>query len=121
MEMVSEPLRSPYVLELLQWFEIPNYIVLILERPHPCMDLLEFCEVRSGKLPEPLARDLILQMVQAARHCCDSGVFHNDIKPGNALINTETLQVKLIDFGGGDLLKTTPYTYCPGKCRVDTK
>ncbi|KAM9483091.1 uncharacterized protein Hap1MRO34_008131 isoform 2-T2 [Clarias gariepinus] len=111
MELVSKPVRCPYVLELLEWFEIPKYNVLILERPSPCMNLVQFCQLHKGKLPEPVARDIILQVIVAARHCCDCGVFHNDIKPGNILINTETLQIKLIDFGSGDLLKDTPYKY----------
>ncbi|XP_053354159.1 serine/threonine-protein kinase pim-1-like [Clarias gariepinus] len=114
MELVSKPVRSPYVLELLEWLEIPNYNVLILERPSPCMNLVQFCELHKGKLPEPVARDIILQVIKAARHSCDCGVFHNDIKPGNILINTKTLQIKLIDFGSGELLKDTPYKYCPG-------
>ncbi|KAF5897318.1 aurora kinase-like isoform X1, partial [Clarias magur] len=111
MELVSKPVSSPYVLELLEWFEIPKYNVLILERPSPCMNLVQFCELHKGKLPEAMTRDIILQVIVAARHCCDCGVFHNDINPGNILINTETLQIKLIDFGSGDLLKDTPYKY----------
>lgn len=54
------------------------------------------------------------QVVQAARHCCDCGVLHRDIKGENILINTDTLQVKLIDFGCGDLLKNTPYKIYTG-------
>ncbi|XP_060717119.1 uncharacterized protein LOC132839923 [Tachysurus vachellii] len=114
MKMVSQPVRCPKILELLEWFVVQNNLVLILEKPNPCMDLLDFCELHGGKLPELLARDIMVQVVQAACHCCARGVFHNDIKPENILINTETLQVKLIDFGAGDLLKETPYTYCPG-------
>ncbi|XP_058258454.1 serine/threonine-protein kinase pim-1-like [Hemibagrus wyckioides] len=114
MQMVSKPVCSPYVLELLEWFQIPDYMVLILEKPSPCMDLLKFCELHGGKLPEPLVRDIMFQLVQAVRHCFDCGVFHNDVKPGNILINLQTLQIKLIDFGCGDLDKGTPYTVCPG-------
>ncbi|KAF5897359.1 PAS domain-containing serine/threonine-protein kinase-like isoform X1, partial [Clarias magur] len=112
MELVSKPFGSPYVLELLEWFEIPNFIVLILERPSPCVDLADFCEHYNGKLPEALARDIMLQLVQAAYHCYNCGVFHNDIKPGNVLINTETMQIKLFDFGSGKLLKDEPYNCC---------
>ncbi|KAK2854987.1 hypothetical protein Q7C36_006856 [Tachysurus vachellii] len=114
MKMVSQPRRCPNILELLEWFVVQNYLVLILENPSPCMDLMDFCDLHGGKLPEPLARDIMVQVVQAACHCCARGVFHNDIKLENILVNTETLQVKLIDFGVGDLLKGTPYTYCPG-------
>ncbi|XP_027026418.2 serine/threonine-protein kinase pim-1-like [Tachysurus fulvidraco] len=117
MKMVSQPVRCPEILELLEWVVVQDYLVLILEKPSPCMDLLDFCELHGGKLPELLARDIMVQVVQVACHCCARGVFHNDIKLENILVNTETLQVKLIDFGAGDLLKETPYTYSPGtKC-----
>ncbi|XP_047668502.1 serine/threonine-protein kinase pim-3-like [Tachysurus fulvidraco] len=114
MKMVSQPVRCLNMLELLEWFVVQNCLVLVLENPSPCMDLLDFCELHAGKLPEPLARYIMVQVVQAACHCSARGVFHNDIKLENILVNTETLQVKLIDFGVGDPLKGTPYTYCPG-------
>ncbi|XP_043116406.1 serine/threonine-protein kinase pim-3-like [Puntigrus tetrazona] len=47
------------------------------------------------------------QAVLAAKHCLDRGVFHRDIKSDNILVNTETLQLKLIDFGCGKLLETS--------------
>ncbi|TSK42107.1 Serine/threonine-protein kinase pim-1 [Bagarius yarrelli] len=114
MQMVSKPFCDPNILELLEWFDIPGYMVLMLEKPSPCMNLTEFCKLYSGNLPEPLARDIMVQVVRAVRHCCDRGVFHNDIKPGNILINPQTLQIKLIDFGSGELFKETPYTFSPG-------
>ncbi|XP_017334847.1 uncharacterized protein LOC108271650 [Ictalurus punctatus] len=115
MQILSKPIPNPNVLVLLEWFEIPDFFVLILERPSPCMDLQQFCDtLHNGKLSEPLARDIMLQLVKAALHCYDCGVYHTDIKTANVLINTETLQIKLIDFGSGFLLKDTPCRECPG-------
>ncbi|XP_016364280.1 serine/threonine-protein kinase pim-1-like [Sinocyclocheilus rhinocerous] len=60
------------------------------------------------------------QVAQAAHTCCRRGVLHRNIKLENLLINKDTLEVKLIDFGCGDLLKTSAYetfwgteVYCP--------
>lgn len=116
MKMVSKPFGCENVLELIEWFEMADYYILVLEQPSPCMDLHEFCKLHKGRLSEPLARQIMHQVVQAARHCCDCGVLHGDIKAENLLINTDTLDVKLKDFGCGDLLKDTPYTKYAGKC-----
>ncbi|XP_062859648.1 serine/threonine-protein kinase pim-1-like [Trichomycterus rosablanca] len=107
MLMVSEPPRCERVLELLEWFDMPECYVLILERPACCMDLFEYR--RNGSLPEHLAQVIMWQVVLAARHCRDGGVLHRDIKEQNLLVSFDTLEVKLIDFGCGDLLKSTPY------------
>lgn len=47
--------------------------------------------------------------------CCRHEVFHHDIKLENLLINTETLKVKLIDLGCGDLLQISGYSRFYGK------
>ncbi|XP_062846326.1 aurora kinase-like [Trichomycterus rosablanca] len=107
MLMVSEPPCCEHVLELLEWFDMPECYVLILERPARCMDLFEYR--RNGSLPERLAQVIMWQVVLAARHCRDRGVLHRDIKEQNLLVSFDTLEVKLIDFGCGDLLKSTPY------------
>ncbi|KAK2864733.1 hypothetical protein Q7C36_003887 [Tachysurus vachellii] len=120
MQMLSVPPRSRNVVELLEWFDLSDWVVLVLERPSPCSDLQEFCICNNGLLSESLVRNIMWQVVQAARHCCNNGVFHRDIRPENILINTDTMVVKLIDFGNGDLLKDSPYRtfagtppYCP--------
>lgn len=118
MEMVSKPFRCENVLELLEWFEMSDCYVLILEWPSPCTDVHEFCKHHKGRLSEPVARKIMRQVVQAACHCCDCGVFHGDIKAENLLINTDTLDVKLKEFGCGDLFKDTPYTRYAGKCII---
>ncbi|KAK3506311.1 hypothetical protein QTP70_016497 [Hemibagrus guttatus] len=114
MQMVSKPNRHENVLELFEWFEMPDCYILILERPSPCKDLKQFKVDNNGWLLEPLAQHIMRQVVQAARHCSDCGVLHRDIKEENILINTDTLQLKLIDFGCGDLLQDTPFRYYAG-------
>ncbi|XP_060754241.1 serine/threonine-protein kinase pim-1-like, partial [Neoarius graeffei] len=109
MQMVSMPPLCENVVELLEWFEMSSCFILVLERPSPCVDLREFCTHMNSQLCEPLACEIMWQVVQAARHCCDCGVLHHDIKAENLLINIDTLQGKLIDFGCGDLLKDSPY------------
>ncbi|XP_053537938.1 serine/threonine-protein kinase pim-3-like [Ictalurus punctatus] len=56
----------------------------------------------------------MLQVIWAARHCCARGVLHSDINLENLLINTRTMDIKLIDFGCGRLLKDSPYSSFTG-------
>lgn len=73
------------------------------------MDLREFVNLHSGHLTEAQTQDIMWQVVQAARHSTARGVLHHDISPENLLINIDTLQVRQIDFGCGELLVDIPY------------
>ncbi|TSK17925.1 Serine/threonine-protein kinase pim-2 [Bagarius yarrelli] len=103
MELVSKPPRCPHIIELLEWFDSLNFYILVLEWPEPCIDLFKYCE--NNVLPDNVVKYIIHQVAVAASHCLERGVFHRDIKEENILINPNTFDVKLIDFGFGDLLK----------------
>ncbi|XP_017331913.1 uncharacterized protein LOC108270092 isoform X2 [Ictalurus punctatus] len=109
MQIVSKPPHNKNVLQLLDWFDMPDCFLLVLERPVPCMDVYNLCMSQKGVLDEPLAKIIMRQVVEAARYCHNRGVFHRDIKAENLLFNTDTMEVKLIDFGCGDLWQDTPY------------
>lgn len=119
MEMVCEAPRCENIVELLEWFEVDSSFILVLEKPLPCMDLYQFHKLQRGRLPEPVVQKIMRQVVRAACHCCDRGVFHRDIKPENVLINLLTLETKLIDFGCGDVLKDEGYNSFSGNFSTD--
>lgn len=121
MEMMSKPPYCKNVVEMLEWFETHNFIILVLERPIPCMNLSEFCKLYDCRLPEPVAREVMRQVVLAVCHCCKRGVFHRDIKLENILVNPDTLEVKLIDFGCGTLLTDEVYMEMAGLFTKDTR
>ncbi|XP_057201490.1 serine/threonine-protein kinase pim-1-like [Triplophysa rosa] len=100
---VSAPPACPNIVRLLEWFEQPKHYALILERPDPCEDLVEFSN-RSEDTDEEMAKDVILQLINALKHCESRGVLHRDVKPENILVCTDTREVKLLDFGCGDFL-----------------
>ncbi|KAM7020827.1 serine/threonine-protein kinase pim-1-like [Acridotheres tristis] len=103
----------PGVIQLLEWLELPNNIVMVLERPDRCQDLQHFIRAR-GFLSEEVARELFRQVLEAVRHCTSCGVLHRDIKPQNVLVDLATGQAKLIDFGCGTYLQDTAYTHFAG-------
>ncbi|XP_062395687.1 serine/threonine-protein kinase pim-1-like [Sardina pilchardus] len=114
MTIVSQPPECPNIVNLLEWFEGPIFFIFVLERPMPCMDLLNYCQRLPCRLSENQAKHIMRQVVLAAKHCRDRGVLHRDIKPENLLVKTDDVTVKLIDFGCGDLLTKSPYNTFSG-------
>uniref|UniRef100_A0A8C1VJJ5 non-specific serine/threonine protein kinase n=1 Tax=Cyprinus carpio TaxID=7962 RepID=A0A8C1VJJ5_CYPCA len=124
--LLKRPPLSPYIVHMLEWFEEDDRFILILEYPQPCKDLLKFMLNNMQLLDESQTRRLMYQAVLGAKHCLDRGIFHRDIKLNNFLINTKTNQVKLIDFGCGDLVKSSGYLgftgrVCPPEYYKDLK
>ncbi|XDV31458.1 hypothetical protein PO909_034135, partial [Leuciscus waleckii] len=107
--------RVPQIIQLLDWVEEPEQYIMILELPKPCEDLLEYYNHLEGEIEESLASVIMKQATLAAQTCCQRGVLHRDIKLENLLINLDTLEVKLIDFGCGEILtKIRPNVFFPG-------
>ncbi|XP_035250163.1 serine/threonine-protein kinase pim-1-like [Anguilla anguilla] len=113
-QMVNTPSSHPNVLKLFDWFDRPASYVMAMERPDPCKDLFTYCQEQGGVLDEDQARSVTGQLLGALQHCHSHGVVHRDVKPENILIQTDTKEIKLIDFGCGDPLKDTAYTEFSG-------
>ncbi|KAK3561269.1 hypothetical protein QTP86_030678, partial [Hemibagrus guttatus] len=108
-DILSRSPRSDKVVETLKWETcVSSVTIMVQERPIPCMDLQKYCESKNGRLCQSLALKIMRQVVEGCQFCFSRGVCHNDIKSDNILINTETFNIKLIDFGCGKKLETDP-------------
>ncbi|XP_067305983.1 uncharacterized protein [Pseudorasbora parva] len=110
MALLSKSPSVPQIIKLLDWYETHNEYILVLERPTPCQDMRQFLLKHGGRIEESSARAVMRQVVTAAKICCERGILHGDIKLENLLINENTLQVKLIDFGTSKRLKKSAYS-----------
>ncbi|XP_066539421.1 serine/threonine-protein kinase pim-1-like [Hoplias malabaricus] len=114
MILVNEGPECSNVLQLLDWFDQRFRYIMVLERPEPCQDLRAFCRSHGGSVCEGFARAVMKQLLNALHHCQLCGVLHRDVKPANILVNTESLNIKLFDFGCGDLLQKSAYKHFAG-------
>uniref|UniRef100_A0A3B4W9P0 non-specific serine/threonine protein kinase n=1 Tax=Seriola lalandi dorsalis TaxID=1841481 RepID=A0A3B4W9P0_SERLL len=106
-----ESVGTSAVVSLLDWYEQEQEVLLVMERPLPCVDLLEYLQDNNGPLEEDVAKVLKLQLVEAAREMHSKGVFHRDLKSENILIETSSdgPRVRIIDFGCGCVVRRRPY------------
>jgi len=106
-------LREIRVLKQLNEVKHPNIVnvkkvkfengSLFIVFEHLDMNLTEFMKEKirkeNRKLTEEEIRIIMKQVLQAIDFIHTRGFLHRDIKPENFIINRDTLEVKMIDFG----------------------
>ncbi|KAL6487814.1 hypothetical protein MHYP_G00044400 [Metynnis hypsauchen] len=97
---------------LLEWCELQDKLVIVMERPVPCKDLIDYVYDSGRCLLEEEGKVILRQLVEGIIGIHSKGVLHRDIKPDNILIQSdpEGLHVRIVDFGCGTFLKEGPYT-----------
>ncbi|XP_056868271.1 serine/threonine-protein kinase pim-2-like [Takifugu flavidus] len=90
--------------QLLDWYHLFFQVLLVLERPVHCTDLFRYCRSKSKHvLEEDKAEAIMKQLIEEVKVFDNEGIFHQDLKLENILINTnsEEPQIWVIDFGVG--------------------
>jgi len=104
----------PGVIRLVDYFERSDSFIVVMERPQRMKDLFDHI-TECGCLEEGEARLLFLQIVKAAIALYDAGIVHRDIKDENILVDVESHDIRLIDFGSGTFLHDGVYNDFEGE------
>ncbi|XP_075261764.1 serine/threonine-protein kinase prk-2-like isoform X2 [Convolutriloba macropyga] len=88
------------IIKMYEWFETPTSFIIVMERPSACQDLFDHIE-DYHTLNEEKARDFFFQVLSVTDRLMQIGIVHRDIKDENILVDLQTNQLKLIDFGAG--------------------
>ena len=99
------------VVKPIDWFEKVSCFVLVMEKFENSMDLFDFSKM-YGAISEELAREIFIQIAEAAESLQSAGIIHRDFKNENILINPATLEVKIIDFGCATEIEETYNSAC---------
>jgi len=106
--LLQQVVDVPGVVQIIECFDMGDCFAIVLENDGCYKDLFDII-VEKGKLEETLSRNLFEQVVEAVMMCHRRGVLHRDIKDENIVINTKTMQARLIDFGSGCSLRDNFY------------
>nr|XP_021325379.1 serine/threonine-protein kinase pim-2-like [Danio rerio] len=99
MMILKKPPLCPYIIELYEYAMEGRNNYLVMEYASSYITLGKFITENNGCLSESVARQLIVQLIIAAQHCIEHGIFHGSMNLENILVNPKTLELKLIDFG----------------------
>merc|ERR1712142_208524 len=87
------------VIKILDYIDDTDCYYIVMEKIHS-KDLFDFI-TEHGPLPENFARNMFSEIVNTVINCRDCGVLHRVIKDENILVDLNTYNTKLIDFGSG--------------------
>ncbi|TRY85415.1 hypothetical protein DNTS_016099, partial [Danionella cerebrum] len=107
--MLRRPPVCPYVIKMLDWFDMGGSLSIVMEYPESCMSLKEFIRKKIG-LPISNGYIIMRQLIKAVQFCLHRRVFHNDINLQNILVYVKPVpKIKLIGFNSARLLDEDGY------------
>nr|CAG4651703.1 EOG090X03P9 [Triops cancriformis] len=94
---IHSRLKHPSILELYTYFEDQNYVYLVLEYCDNG-ELQKYIKTLGKGLPEPEARQVMIQVVEGMLYLHSHNILHRDLSLANLLL-TKDMRVKIADFG----------------------
>jgi serine/threonine protein kinase len=101
---ILKKIRHENVIRLLEVFEGPKYILIVMEYVS-AGDLLQKVK-KEGRFPETRAKIIFKQIVYGLAHIHSRHVLHRDIKLDNILIDNDN-GIKICDFGVSKIINRT--------------
>lgn len=108
---IMQELRHPNVVEFKNAFHVPgekpkeNYLNVVMEYcPETMQGLLSQFTKRGEQVPVVLVQLYTYHMLRGVAYLHARSVCHRDIKPPNVLINEDTYELKICDFGSAKRL-----------------
>ena len=106
-------LDHPHLVKLIESFKDEKRVYMV-EQYAPGGDMLHYIQ-QQGVIDESVAREWILQVMDAICYMHESGMGHRDLKLENLLINTQW-NLQICDFGfTKSLSENLSQTYCGSK------
>jgi len=98
----------PGVVHLVECIDMGDGFAIVFENDGIYKDLFDVI-IENGKLEEDFTKAIFQQIVKSVIMCHSRGVLHRDIKDENIVINMNTLEAKLIDFGSSCIIQNESY------------
>jgi len=95
-------LNHPNIVRLEETITDDTSITLVFE--YCDLDLKMYLDQNGGVISTTIMKKFLYQLLRGVEHCHSMQFLHRDVKPQNLLINLETLQLKIADFGLGTAL-----------------
>lgn len=98
----------PGVVKMIEFYEQEHEWIIIMPKLTNCMDLFDYLESKQrGRLSEHEACHFFVQLVRINMDLLNQGVVHRDIKSENLLVDMDTMNLVLIDFGASAIHRHT--------------
>lgn len=98
-----------FVPRLLDYLVTPTNWIMVMEKPKNFMDLLDYLNYLNKPLDEQQAKKIARNILSIVDRLAGLGVYHLDIKEDNFLINPQSMEVFIIDFGSSKFASGKPH------------